>query len=167
MTRAFSLLTVATLGLSACAPMKQATISTLGSTAVLGGGTYSTGGGITVAAQAQSIDGMTAICGVWAESTRQSVLTKHKARDVIETGTATLGGEVIQRGFGFMEKGSPSGTDYTGQRAGCALSTRPWQAGDEARPLSLRIPRQIVYRETGFLKTGPIVVFRPTGPGAG
>jgi len=165
MTRFFSLITIATLGMAACAPLPRTTVSSLGSDAVLDGGSYSTGGGITVAAEARNINGMTALCGVWAVSEQQSALSRNKGRFVVETGAASLGREVIHRGFGFMKK-VPRADDYTGQPANCVVTARPWQPGDASKTLSLQFPPLVVHREKDGLDPGPVVRFKQTGPQA-
>lgn len=112
--------------------------------------------------------GATALCGVWAESDRkrQSVLSKGKAGDVVASGSAYVDGQVIQRGLQFMRKVAPS-DGFAGQSANCVITARPWQAGDEAKPVAIRIPRQVVYRDDADLGGGGVqVVFRQTGPGA-
>ncbi|WP_371226916.1 hypothetical protein [Roseovarius sp. 2305UL8-3] len=165
MTRFFSLITAATFGMAACAPLPRVTGQALGPNAVLDGGRYSSGGGITVAAEARNINGMTALCGVWAESKSQSALTRQKGLFVVQTGTALLGREVIRSSFGFMKK-VPAADDYTGQPATCVVTERPWQPGDNAKPLTLRFPNLVVHREKDGLKPGPIVTFKQTGPEA-
>lgn len=156
------------LVLSSCAPAPQVVTSTLGPAPVLDGGSYTSGGGITVAAEIQQINGMTALCGVWAESVsaRQSVLTKGVAGRVVATGSAVVDGAAIHRGLLFMRKVPPM-DDYAGQTAHCVITERPWQAGDDARSVDIRIPRQVVHRETGGLGSiGMVITFRQTGPGA-
>lgn len=165
MTRFVSLITAATLGMAACAPLPRVSDQALGPDAVLDGGRYSSGGGITVAAEARNLNGMTALCGVWAESKSQSALTRQKGLFVVQTGTALLGGEVIRSSFGFMKK-VPAAETYTGQPATCIVTERPWQTGDDAKPLSLRFPSIVVHRERDGLKQGPVVTFKQTGPEA-
>lgn len=153
--------------LAACTAGSQAprVTATLGPNPVLAGGTYSTGGGLTVAAEARERQGRTMICGVWAESTQQSILTKNKARGVLDTGAISFGGQTVLRGLRFMAQVPPM-ADYAGQQANCAVTARPWQAGDDAREVQVRLPRQVVHVEIDE-QGGFRVVFRPTGPGAG
>lgn len=135
----------------------------LGPTPVLDGGSYSTGGGITIAAELKNLGGMTALCGVWAESKRQSVLSKGKARNVLHTGSAYVNGTVLHRDLGFMSKTAPTG-DYAGQQAACVKTQTPWMGG---QGLQLRIPQQVVHREIDDADgVGINVIFRQTGPGA-
>ncbi len=165
MTRLISLITVATLGMAACAPLPRATVSALGTGVVQDGGRYSSGGGLTVAAEVRQINGMTALCGVWAESEQQSALTRQKGLGVVQTGTALLGGEVIRSSFGFMNK-VPRADGYTGQPANCIVTERPWQPADDSKALSLRFPNLVVHREKDGLDPGPVVTFKQTGPEA-
>lgn len=162
------LLYLSVLTLAACAEAPQVARSTLGAAPVLDGGGYSSGGGITVAAEIKPMGGATALCGVWAESDskRQSVLSKGKAGEVVASGSAYVDGQVIHRGLYFMRKVSPS-DGFAGQSANCVITARPWQTGDEAKPVVIRIPRQVVYRDDGEMGSGGVqVVFRQTGPGA-
>jgi hypothetical protein len=153
--------------LAACSTGPQAprVTATLGPAPVLAGGTYDTGGGLTVAAEARERQGRTMICGVWAESAQQSILTKNKARGVLDTAAVSFGGQTVVRGLRFMAQVPPM-ADYAGQEATCTVTARPWQAGDEGRRVEVRIPRQVVHREIDE-QGGFTVVFRPTGPGAG
>ena len=141
------------------------TTARLGDAPMLAGGTYDTGGGLTVAADARERNGQTMICGVWAQSTQQSILTKHKAKGVLDTGAVALGGETVVRGLRFMTEVPPM-ADYGGQEAGCAVTARPWRAGDDGRTVQIRLPRQVVEHEIDE-EGGFTVVFKPSGPGAG
>ena len=153
------------LGLAACTTVQPAGNATLGANPVLDGGTFSSGGGLTVAAEIRESAGQTAVCGVWAQSERQSVLTKFKAERVIETGSVAVNGETVVRGLQFMPEVTPMG-DYAGAQATCVRTERPWSARDTGAQVAIRIPQQIVVYEpdvSGVLK----VEFKPTGPGAG
>jgi len=152
--------------LAACTPAEQAAVMALGPTPVLDGGIYSSGGGITVAAQVNEIDGMTGLCGVWAESKRQAVFTKGLARKVMHTGSAYLDGTILHRDLAFMAKVDPM-TSYAGQGANCVKTQRPWSAADAGKPVKLRIPKQVVHREIDDGDgVGIVVTFSQTGPGA-
>ena len=149
--------------LTACTPATQTTSMALGPSPVLDGGTYSTGGGITVAAEVKNIGGMAGLCGVWAESKRQSVLSKGKATKVMHTGSAYLNGTILHRDLAFMTKVAPTGS-YGGQQAACVQTQTPYQPGQS---LQLRIPKQVVHREIDDADgVGITVIFRQTGPGA-
>ena len=152
--------------LAACsvAPEQQV-VARLGAAPVLSGGSYSTGGGITVAVDVRERQGKTMVCGVWAQSDQQSILTKHKAKGVLDTGAVGLGGETLVRGLRFMQEVPPM-ADYGGQEAGCAALARPWQPGDAARRVDIRLPRQVVEVEIDE-DGGFTVTFKPSGPGAG
>jgi hypothetical protein len=140
-------------------------VAQLGSGAVLSGGTYSSGGGLTVAADLREYQGRTLFCGVWAQSEQQSILTKGKARGVVATGNVSVDGQTIVRDLGFMQEVPPM-ADYAGQEAGCTLTDRAWQTGDEARRIKIRIPRQVVHVEIDE-QGGFTVTFKQSGPGAG
>ena len=152
--------------LAACTPAQQSALMQLGPNPTLDGGSYSTGGGLTVAAQIVQISGMTGLCGVWSESKRQAVFTKGAAGRVMHSGSAYLDGEVLHRDLAFMRKVAPM-TSYAGQSAKCIQTQRPWSASDAGKQLSLRIPRQEVHREHEDGGGASIVaIFRQTGPGA-
>ena len=131
----------------------------------LGGGSYDSGGGITVAASLQERNNMTAVCGVWAQSDEQSVLTKNLARNVVASGVVSVNNKAVVRGLSFMREVPPA-ADYSGIPANCQVTTMPWQ-DVSADQISVRIPRQVVALELDEFSGGIVVVFRPDGPGAG
>lgn len=151
--------------LAGCVPLEPDTVARLGATPALGGGTYTSGGGITVAADLRNQQGRTMVCGVWAQSRQQSILTKHVERKVLGTAAVALGNETLARGLVFMPEVSPR-ADYAGAEAGCVITERPWRAGDEARTPEIRIPMQVVADQSDENGT-MIIEFKPTGPGAG
>lgn len=148
--------------MAGCTPAAKAPVMTLGEAPVLDGGTYSTGGGITLAAEVVPLGGQTALCGVWAESQHQSVLSKGSARRVLHTGSAYLNGQVLHRDLAFMAQVPPA-TSYAGLEANCVQTAMPWTGGGT---LTLRIPTQVVHREINDNDGASIIVtFRQTGPG--
>ena len=165
-----SAMTLAGAGLlaacTAAAPPQPQTVARLGADPVLSGGTYDSGGGITVAADLRERGGRTMVCGVWAESAQQSILTLRKAKGVLDTGAIAVGGETVLRGLRFMQEVPPM-ADYGGQEARCAVTSRPWQAGDAARRAEIRIPGQVVHVEDDDDGGAFAVRFKQTGPGAG
>jgi len=161
-------MTLAAAGLlGACTTMSAPaqTVARLGGAPVLSGGSYSTGGGLTVAIDVRERQGKTMVCGVWAESAQQSILTKGKAGGVLDSGSVALGDETLLRGLRFLAEVEPMAA-YGGQEARCAVTSRPWQAGDGARRAVVRIPQQVVHVEIDEAG-GFAVTFKPTGPGAG
>lgn len=164
MIRTVSMLVTGAL-LAACsvAP-EQKVVARLGPDPVLSGGSYSSGGGITVAVEVREHSGKTMVCGVWAQSVQQSILTYHKAKGVLDTGNVALGGETLVRGLRFMAEVPPM-ANYGGQEAGCAVFARPWQPADAARRVVIRLPRQVVHVE-GDEYGNFTVTFKQSGPGA-
>ena len=155
----------ATLALAACTTVQPAGKTTLGGNPVLGGGSFSSGGGLTVAADLRESAGRVAVCGVWAQSERQSVLTKFKAGRVIATGSVAVNGETLVRGLDFMPEVAPM-DDYAGAQASCVVTERAWVDSLRQAQVDINIARQVVERDvspTGVME----VVFKPTGPGAG
>ncbi len=161
------LLLVSAVALAACTTANDPSIvSRLGDTPFLSGGTYTTGGGITLAVDIRENNGRTLLCGVWAQSSSQSILTKAHSRDVVARGTAKVEDTVLARDLAFLREVAPA-ADYGGSDANCILTDRPWQAGDEDRNVLARIPGHLAVREIDEGGGGFFVYFRPTGPGAG
>jgi len=159
-----SLMTFAVL--SACAAVPPDAVSRLGAAPSLDGGSFSTWGGITVAAELQQAGDRTALCGVRAESENQHIFTRGTAGRVAASGSAYVDGQLLHRGLAFLRK-VPAAQNYGGQEANCIVTDRPWQDGDAGKPVTFRIPTQVVHREGDeFFGSGPIVMFRQTGPGA-
>jgi len=138
------------------------TVARLGSDPLLFGGTYDSGGGITLAVDLQENQGRTMVCGVWAQSDQQSILTKGKAKEVLDTGSVAIGSDTVVRGLRFMKEVSPL-ADYGNQQAACLMTDRAWQPGLRA---DVRLPRQVVHVETDEMG-GFTISFVPSGPGAG
>lgn len=155
-------------GIAACSTNVPAGRAALGPDPALGGGTYTSPGGLTVAVDARNIGGRTGICGVWAESDSQSTMTRTAARQVLNSGAVTLGGEAVAQGLWFLQKVDPA-PNYAGLTGNCITTDRAWQKADSARKLEVILPRQVVVDERdgdpgdagGF-----VIWFRPGGPGA-
>ncbi|MBC7133319.1 MAG: hypothetical protein H5U16_09475 [Roseovarius sp.] len=156
---------VTTAALAACsAATGPQVVARLGNDPALGGGSYDSGGGLTVAVDLREAQGRTLVCGVWAQSERQSVLTLRAAPQVLGSGAVFLDGKALVRGLTFMPEVRPV-DDYAGQEARCVVTERPWRAGDEARRPVVRMPSQVVYVDSN--ESGTIIVrFVPDGPGA-
>lgn len=161
-------LSIFALSLAACAAPRTETVARLSTAPTLSGGTYTSGGGITVAADIREENGQTLVCGVWALSRGQSVLTKFAERRVLGTGSVYLGRERIVSDLLFMQRVDPA-PSYGGMEARCIKTSRVWSASDTALRPRISMSRQVVANEShgifGF--GGPVVWFRPTGPGAG
>ncbi len=155
---------LAVLILSACSGVKTTSVTRLGPAPALSGGTYSSGGGITLATEFRDIRGQTALCGVWSQSTSQSIYTEGAAPDVLASGAAYLGKTRALTGLSFLAEVPPT-TSYGGASARCALTGIPWQPSHAKRPPRIRLPRQIVYNGAGR-SPGLQIFFRPSGPGA-
>jgi len=135
-----------------------ATSVPLGQSAVLTGGEYTTGGGLTVAMEQREIGGKLGLCGVWAESTSMSIYTKNAASRVLAKGKATLNGQVVATDFRFLNQVLPA-PGYTGAPAACVVTNRVWQARDAQAVLQLRIPRQKIFMTSSDRNTGPRIFF--------
>lgn len=156
-------------GMAGCVSPGPEVVARLGEAPALGGGSYSTGGGITVAADMREYQGRTMVCGVWAKSRQQSILTKMVEPQLLGTGSLSVGDDTVLRGLGFMREVAPA-ADYGGLEADCVVTGRAWRAGDAQRAPVVRLPRQELVNEAdadGGDAGGVIVKFRPDGPGAG
>ena len=164
--KALSVVLVSAFFLASCTGTRAPDLSqTLGNRLAIGGGSYSSGGGLTVAASLSDLNGMTAVCGIWAQSQNQSILTKHRAKQVLTRGVVTVGGEVIARDLTFMREVAPTG-EYAGELAHCRVTERPWSGTDASGDFAVHIPRQVVHLELNDVGVGFAVWFRPDGPGA-
>lgn len=135
----------------------------LGPDPVLGGGEYSTGGGLTVAVELREMNGRTGLCGVWAQSRRLTVYVRRAGPRVLSKGTIALDDRVLTHDLGFIKRVAPTGS-YAGAPAGCVRLDRPWHPGDATARLDVRIPRQQVYfGQGGRDHGGPRITFRDTG----
>lgn len=130
---------------------------TLGPAAVLSGGDYSTGGGLTVAVEARAIEGKLGLCGVWAQSEAMSAYTRRAAPRVLARGIVLIDGKVVARNLNFLKRVRPSAS-YTGAPSACTVLNRPWSARDTAN-LSVRIPRQKVFLMSESRRQGGPRVF--------
>lgn len=141
-------------------------VAKLGDAPTVTGGTFTTGGGVTVAADIREKDGRVLLCGVWAQSDQQSILTKGRARDVVTRGWVYLGDVPLAREIAFMREVPPA-ADYAGSEASCRLTDQPWPGTGAMTQLRLRIPNHLVHRELDDVGGGQFVYFRSGGPGAG
>jgi len=165
MTRQILSLLGATIALAACTVADPTVVTRLGANPVVSGGTYSSGGGVSIAVDVRENDGKTMLCGVWAQSRAQSVLTKRVEPKLLGSASVSFGDSVLARGLLFMPEVDPA-PDYAGREARCLVTERAWQAGDESRRPQIHIPAQVVHVESDEMG-GFAVTFRQTGPGAG
>lgn len=154
----------ALLLVAACSTGGADNVTRLKTEPILTGGTYSTGGGITIASTFRNVGGQTALCGLWSESAVQTPYSKGVAPQVLSSGAVYLDDQRLLSDLDFFRK-IPATTDYTAVQAPCAVSDLPWRPDYADRVPDIRLPRQVVYADRGRVK-GPIVEFRQTGPGA-
>ena len=112
---------------------------------IMGGGEFTSGGGVTVAVEAKVINGRPHVCGVWAESRSLAVVTKRKARGIIGKGSLFVGTQALgidMRSFPQV----PAARSYAGAQASCLAVSSPEIA---TQSLRVRIPRQVVFRGRG------------------
>lgn len=125
-------------------------------------GTFSSGGGLTIAAEfRRTTDGGTALCGAWSESERQASYTEGQARRIVQLASVYMQGRRVAQDLGALPQIAPR-LDYAGAPAGCILTDLQWRAG---RVPEMFLPRQqIAHADEG--DGGPNIVFHQTGPGA-
>jgi len=142
------------LGLSGCvgAPEPAGT-ATVGEDWSRATGQWSSGGALIVAAGLREDAGRVALCGAWT-TTPQSVLSERHNVEVIEAGSAAVGGQRLATGLGFMA-GLREGTPLVGATARCVRTERPWPPA--TAEVDIRLPRmEFEYDEF----SGPLAVFR-------
>lgn len=143
--------------LSACvAAVEPAGSDRIGPSYTSGGGTWSSGGGITAVARVVERDGRTALCGVWMTD-RQSALSFNRNEDVMAAASVFVGPERVMSNLHFMRRAEYT-DDLTGQAAPCALSSLPWRAGFADAPVALRFPR-LTFGDRGSSVAGGFGVF--------
>ena len=134
----------------------------LGPNPVLGGGEYSTGGGITVAVELRNWAGKTGLCGVWAESEQLTAYVRRKGGRILAKGSIALDGQVLTHNLNFLEQVAPS-QSYAGTPAGCVRLDRPWKASDAGAKLRVRLPRQqLLFGRNGRQSGGLRIRFGPS-----
>lgn len=154
------------LTLTACALPKTDVVAKLGDAPMVDGGTYTSGGGLTVAVDLRNSDGFTMVCGVWAMSRQQSALTKLAEHQVLNSASVYRGRERLVSGLRYMRQVDPA-PSYAGQDANCYRTDRPWRDPASAGAPDIFIPRQVVANEVEGFIGGFKVFFLPKGPGAG
>ena len=155
------------LALAACTTyVGQTTATLLGHDILKSGGSYSSGGGITVAAELREANGQTMVCGAWAQSVEQSILTKGAARGVLASSSIYHGRERVAQDLTFMQEVQPA-ADYSASEARCRLTERAWRTGQNTSDFTIRMPRKQVYRDIDDLGGAVFVYFTQSGPGAG
>ncbi len=147
----------AVLALVGCATAASVGTDPIDSRYSVGGGEWSSGGGITIAARAFERNGVTVICGAWTMD-RQSVVTSELNDFVLEAGSIFLDGDRAVSNLSFMRLVRYS-DNIAGEQANCVASGLPWKADYAAAPARVRIPRmaftldlrpvnRVVFRET-------------------
>ena len=118
--------------------------ATLGSRAVIGGGEYSSGGGMTVAVERKVIQGAPHLCGIWAESNWISAYARGKSRDVLAKGAIYAGNVRLVDDLRFLRKEYARPT-YAGLKGNCV----PVGAASGNAALVIRLPKKLVHVERG------------------
>lgn len=125
-------------------------------------GTFSSGGGLTIATELRpTTDGRTALCGAWSESEHQSSYTIGAARELVRLATVYVDGQRIAQNLGELPQIDPR-LDYAGAPAGCLLTALAWKPG---RVPEVFVPRKQISRRNGG-GSDPQIDFTQTGTGA-
>jgi len=149
---------ILTLGLASMAQAAPTTVP-LGGSPALGGGEYSTGGGITVAVEPRrTVDGKLALCGVWAQSDRLIAYVRQSGPSVLDRGSLAVNGRVVHQDLGFLNRVAPS-KSYAGSEATCIGTTLPWQS---TTTVEVRIPRHVVVQDRDQSGAGLEIHFGPS-----
>jgi hypothetical protein len=155
--RAYITATLAAICVSGSAVAAPDTVPLTGDI-TLGGGGFSTGGGITVAVEPRrAVDGQLAVCGVWAESERLAGHVRPHVRDLLAPATLAVNGQVVLHDLRVFNQVAPA-QSYVGAAATCMGTGLPYSDG--AR-VEIRIPRRAVVRERGNDDSGTEVWFMP------
>ncbi|MFN3208428.1 MAG: hypothetical protein ACE369_05410 [Roseovarius sp.] len=132
--------------------------ATLGENALLGGGGFSTGGGITVAVEPRrTLEGQLALCGVWAESERLTAYVRQSSRDVLAPATLAVDGQVVHHDLRVFSRVDPA-PSYAGAEATCVGTGMAYRPG---AAIEIRIPRKVVVRERDSDGIGAEIWFLP------
>ncbi len=123
----------------------------------IGGGQWSSGGGITIAARAFEWNGVTVICGAWTKD-RQSVLTIQLNDNVMAAGSVFLDGDRAVQNLSFMRR-VPYSENIAGEQANCVATGLPWKADYATAPARIRTPRMAFLLDD---RPNLVVVFRET-----
>ncbi len=133
--------------------------NTLSERVTLAHGSFSSGGGLTIAVELRRAGDRTALCGAWSESRSQSSYTTDEARRIVRLASVYVEGRWIAQDLGFMPRIPPQ-LDYAGASARCVLTALHWHAGHVPEVF---VPRQ----QIGTVSRGdPNITFRQTGAGA-
>lgn len=128
------------LGLAAC-DTRSVTIGgdVVGPQYTVGGGEWSSGGGITAVAHVVDRAGRAAVCGAWMTD-QQSALSSQYNEDVMQAAAVFAGRTRLVSNLSFMQRVQWR-QDLTGQSANCVETGYPYSADLVAQPLALRFPR--------------------------
>ncbi|MEM7743484.1 MAG: hypothetical protein AAF409_07215 [Pseudomonadota bacterium] len=128
------------LGLAAC-DTRPVTVGgdLIGPQYAVGGGEWSSGGGITAVAHVVDRAGRAAVCGAWMTD-RQSALSSQYNEDVMQAAAVFADGTRLVSNLSFMRR-LQWRQDLTGQSANCVETGFPYSADLAAQPLALRFPR--------------------------
>lgn len=155
--RTFLATSVAAIFLSGPAASAPDTVPLTGDI-TLGGGGFSTGGGITVAVEPRrAIDGQLALCGVWAESERLTAYVRPHVRDLLAPATLAVDGQVVLHDLRVFNQ-VPAAQSYVGAAASCVGTGLAYRDGVQ---VEIRIPRRAVVRERDSDGTVAEIWFMP------
>ncbi|HMB13363.1 MAG TPA: orotidine 5-phosphate decarboxylase [Roseovarius sp.] len=125
-------------------------------------GRYSSGGGVRVAAELVSVNGRAHVCGLWSDLPGQDMRTEALGREILRRTRAALDGRVMLDDLGELRR-ARARMEYTGVDATCLDTGQAWRAEMARRPLLLRLPETVVYRDT-TPEDRVLIRFAPVAP---
>ncbi|MBK0399920.1 hypothetical protein H0I76_12030 [Limibaculum sp. M0105] len=131
---------VLTLALCGCAaPLPPALDEVITRDFAVGGGEWSSGGGITAVGKVVDRQGEVVACGAWTTD-RQSALSILRNEDVIRAGALFVGGRRVVGNLGFMLRYEESAR-LLGRPASCVRTGLRWDPGYGTAETAFRFPR--------------------------
>ena len=157
MTRFLSLVAAAVL-LAGCSSYSQFGTESVGPGYAVGGGEWSSGGGITTVARVFERDGRTAVCGAWTTDPQSAISEMHND-GVIEAGSISIGGRRLVQNLSFMPRVRYA-ENIAGAPANCVVTSVPWQPEYATMAPRMSFPRIVHIIDEDEL--GERIVFRET-----
>ncbi len=114
----------------------------LGQNPILGGGVFTTGGGITIALEPREINGAPHLCGVWARSEFLSAYIVGKVSFVLAQGVVQVGKDIVLRDFRVFPQVAVA-SSYAGAEGSCVAIAFP------VEDMAVRFPKLPLVRDRG------------------
>lgn len=109
---------------------------------------FGTGGEFYIAANLRNKNGLTEVCGVWAQTDNQSAYTRSKLRlasKMVSQASVQYRAKAIVRNLSFM--GEVAWDDFEwGAPTTCKVTTKPWRPEYASDKVQVRIPTAGAYQ---------------------